>query len=117
MTQRIPTASPENEPRAVLFARLPERLDDEQRRRKYDDPLYSKIREARIGAFLRGFSQSGDDGEVERVGIEVSLSVPQDGGFIAERLVELGAPLESVIEIESEKASITFTLAEVAENR
>jgi len=38
-----------DELRAMMFARLPERLDDEQRRRKYDEPLTAMISEAGIG--------------------------------------------------------------------
>jgi hypothetical protein len=36
----------------------------------------------------------------------------QNAGFLAERLAEFGALRETVIEIESEKASLEFTLAE-----
>src|SRR4051794_16754416 len=109
---RTATGNFDDERQAVLFARLPERLDDEQRRRKYDEPLAAAIREARVGHFLRGFSQLGDDGQVAWVGIEVTLDVLQNGAFVAERLAELGAPPETRIEIETEKASLEFSLAE-----
>jgi hypothetical protein len=109
---RTATGNFDDERRAVLFARLPERLDDEQRRRKYDKPLAAAIREAGAGDSLRGFSQVGDDGQIAWVGIEVALDVMQNGAFVAERLVELGAPPDTRIEIETENASIEFSLAE-----
>ena len=96
----------------MMFARLPERLDDEQRRRKYDEPLTAMISEAGIGTFIRGFSQVGDDGQIAWVGIEVTLVVMQNGAFVAQRLVELGAPSETRVEIETMKATLEFTLAE-----
>lgn len=111
---RTATAIPDDDRRAVMFARLPERLDDEQRRIKYDDPLVASIRESGLDASVRGFSQTGEDGKIAWVGIEVTLDVMQNGAFIAERLVELGAPLATVIEIETEKASVEFSLAEAA---
>ena len=46
MPMRTATAIPDDNRRAVMFARLPERLDDEQRRVKYDDPLAAAIRGA-----------------------------------------------------------------------
>ena len=98
--------------RAVLFARIPERLDNEQRRQKYDEPLAAAIREAGVGESLRGFSQIGDDGQITWVGIEVTFDVMQNVAFVAERLVELGAPPETRIEIETKKASVEFALAD-----
>src|SRR5205807_2468004 len=80
---------------AVLFARLPEHLADEQRREKYDVPLTAMIREAGIGAFLRGFSETNDDGAVEWIGLETELTTFQNCGLIVAWLVQLGAPLET----------------------
>jgi len=106
------TGNFDDERRAVLFARLPESLDDAQRRRKYDEPLAAAIREAGVGHSLRGFSQVGEDGQIVWVGIEVTLDVMQNGAFVAERLAELGARPETRIEIETEEASLELTLAE-----
>jgi hypothetical protein len=107
-----PTANADDERPAVLRARIPERLTDEQRRRKYDEPLVSILHEAGLGVFVGGCAQTGDDGDVAWVGFEVRLVEKQNAALIAERLVELGAPLETVIEIETERASLKFTLAE-----
>jgi hypothetical protein len=107
------TSTPDDDRRVVLFARLPERLDDEQRRRKYDQPLTTMIRQAGIGAFLQGFSQTGDDGAVEWIGLEVEVAVLQDCGFVAAHLVQLGAPPDTVVEIDTANASTQFSLTEM----
>jgi hypothetical protein len=109
---RTATGNFGDDQRAVLFARLPEQLDDERRRRKYDEPLAAAIRDAGVGDSLRGFSQAGDDGQIAWVGIEVTLEVMQNGTFVAERLAALGAPPETRIEIETASATLEFTLAE-----
>jgi hypothetical protein len=109
---RTATGNFDDELRATLFARLPERLDDAQRRRKYDEPLTAMIAEAGLGTFIRGFSQVGNDGQIAWVGIEVTLVVMQNWTFVVQRLVELGAPLETRVEMETMKATLEFTLAE-----
>ncbi len=99
-------------PVALLFAKLPERLDDEQRRNKYDEPLARMVRDERIGEVLRGFSHRNDAGEIEWVGFELELVVLQNCSFVAARLLNLGAPLDTLLEVETEKATAEFTLAE-----
>src|SRR4051812_11465989 len=101
-----------DERRTVLFARIPERLDEEQRRRKYDDPLTAAMRDAGIVDSVRGFSQAGDDGQIAWVGIEVTLDLMQNFTFVTERLAQLGAPPETRIEIETDEALLEFTLVE-----
>jgi hypothetical protein len=100
-------------PRALLFAKLPERLNDEQRRIKYDEPLAAALRESGIDVFIRGFSQPGENGEIEWVGLEVDLCRMIIVGPVLDCLLQLGAPPETVIEIEDEKATAEFTLAEM----
>src|SRR5688500_11387058 len=107
---RIVNTDSDKERPATLFARQPERPDDLQRRRKYDDRLTVMIREAGIDAPLRGFSRLDEDGQVVWVAIEMTLDLLQHGALVAQRLVELGAPLETVIEIERENASAEFSL-------
>ena len=103
------TATPDDHCRVVLFARIPERLTDEQRRRKYDEPLSAEWGDAAV----RGFSQHGDGGDdVEWVGIEVMLEPTQEVAFIVARLAELGAPPDTRIDIELAQASVQFSLAE-----
>jgi hypothetical protein len=109
----IGTASSDAGRHAVLFARLPEHLADEQRREKYDEPFTAMIREAGIGTFLRGFSQTNDDGAVQWIGLEAELATFQDCGLIVAWLIELGASLETVVEIDTENSSyVQFRLGE-----
>jgi hypothetical protein len=110
---RTATSNPDDERRAVLSARIPERLTDEQRRRKYDEPLTTMLREAGFSASVRGFSQTGGDGQGAWVGIEVTLTGVRNGASVAQCLAGLGAPPETAIQIETESASLEFTLAEV----
>lgn len=111
------TFIPDDPRRATFFARLPERLDDADRQRKYGGPLTSMIRAAGIAASLRGFSQAGEAGEIAWVGIEVIFDagdVALNAAFVAESLIELGASLESMVEVETEKGCVEFSLAEAA---
>ena len=109
---RTATATPDDhdDRPAVLFARLREPLDDEHRRIKYDDPLVSKIRERGIGASVRGFSEADQDGHIHWVGVEVTLDAMRDVVFVAECLAQLGAPPDTLIEIETENSCIEFAL-------
>ena len=88
----------------MLSARIPAQLDDEQRRRRYDYPLAAAIREVGVGQSLRGFSQTGDDGQIAWVGIGVTLEVMENVAFVAERLVEPGLPAETRVPVETQKA-------------
>ena len=105
----------EEERGAVLVARWPERLDDEQRRRKYDEPLRAMMRKEGPEILFRGFSEVGEDGEVPCVRFELTFAVMKHGAWFAKRLMELGAPREGRVEIETEKASLEMSLADVAQ--
>lgn len=110
----IATGSFEEELTMVLFARLPEQLNDEERRMKYDEPLTAAMREGGLGGSVRGFSQVGDDGRVEWVGIESNLQAMHDCEFVVKRLFELGAPANTRVEIETGEAFIELDVRDWA---
>ena len=106
-------ATPDHGGHAVLFARLPERLGDERRRQKYDEPLASMIREAGIGAFLRGLSEPNEQGGVDWIGLEAKLTRLPDCGHVLAWLLQLGAPAETLVEIDTaNSAFVQFRLSE-----
>lgn len=111
---KIATSSFDGERAAVLFARLPEPLDNSERRQKYDEPLATAMREAGVEGSVRGFSQVGDDGKVAWVGIEVNLRSIQDTEFVVKRLFEFGAPANTRIQIETGDAVLELDLHAMA---
>lgn len=97
-----------------LWARIPEPLNDEQRRARNDDPLARRLDDEGIAHVIRGFSLLPDANHVEAsVGIEVLVEVPAGIAFAAEAIKDLGAPPTTVIELETDKAALRLTLQEL----
>lgn len=89
-------------PRAVLFAKSPERLDERAREFKYDEPLARLLGRHCIGRFLGGFSPRDVAGEVAWVGLEVELVTLHSEGPVINFLADAGAPLATVVEVATE---------------
>lgn len=70
------------------------------------------MRESGNGTFRRGFSQRNDAGEVEWVGVELELIVLQALSSVARHFADLGAPPDTVMDVETEKATVQLTLVE-----
>src|ERR1043165_8471413 len=101
-----------NDFEAIAFARIPEELDDQQRKENYDHPLSASLAESKCGVFLRSFSGIGQDGD--SIGLEVRLTFHHSVAFFAECLRKLQAPLDTIIEAETEMATMEFKLSDLA---
>ena len=100
----------------VVFAKVPERLEESERCRRYDRPLAAALAESGVGAFLRGFSPVGGDGRIMWVGLEVRLHALADAAVFIECLQRLGAPPETIFEYETSWGGVQFSLAEATGN-
>lgn len=108
----IATQTPDPSPRATLFARIPEVLSDAERQRKYDDPLLALLQAQGNECSVRGFALPETDRGGQGVGIEVAADSVDPLIFVAQYLTNLGAPRQTVIEVETSKASFTMSLDE-----
>jgi hypothetical protein len=100
--------------RATVLVRVPECLDDAQRREKYDVPLALAIRDAGAGDFVGGVSKLGGDGQAESVVLQLTLHYYHSISVVIEALLKIGAPPETVVEAETETATLSLSLAEAA---
>lgn len=107
------TESPDFDRRSTLFSRIPEVLDEGNRKRRYDLPIQQALLAEGIAFSLRGFTLSRtENNHSPGVGIEVRGESADALGLVVQLLADLGAPLETAIEIVSEKGTVSFTLAE-----
>ena len=98
-------------PRGTLRARIPEPLSEDERRAKYDDPLSRRMAEEAVEGTVRGFCiPPVADHPTASVEIEVEVAEPDRIVLVPQIIADLGAPPATIIEIETEKASIEFTL-------
>jgi hypothetical protein len=111
----IAAAPSDSNPRGgTLWARIPEPLSDKERRVKYDQPLSRVLTVEGIQNSISGYCLPPDaDLETASIGIEVHVPVAEAIELVAQAIADLGAPPATVLEIETNKASVQFTLAEV----
>lgn len=105
-------ASTPNPSRATVLVRVPECLDDVQRRQKYDEPLALALRDAGVGDFVGGVTKPSSDGQAESVVLMLSLNYTTSLSVVIDALSKIGAPRETVVEVETEKATLSLSLAE-----
>jgi hypothetical protein len=110
----IATETPDRPRGATLFADVPLVMTDAESRRKFEQPLGAWLTEQGVEFSLRCFSLPARQDRAGGIGIEVKTEESGTLAFAVEKIAELGAPLGTRIEIESDKATIEMTLAEAA---
>ena len=93
-----------------LTARIPEPLDEARRRERYDRPLAALLRDACPGASVRGASRAGAADDEASAELEVTVTRPADVTLVLAHLLELGAPPATEVEVETDRASMSFKL-------
>jgi hypothetical protein len=108
----IATETPDHPRGATLLARIPEDLDESSRRQKYDVPLANALSARGLKYFCRGFTLPAAGGGAPGIGIEVRADSVEVLALVVQEIADLGALPETVIEIETDKATVECTLAE-----
>ena len=110
----IATETPDAPRVATLFADIPLVMTDAESQRTFEEPLGAWLTEQEVEFSLRCFSLPARQDRPPGIGIEVKTGEAGTLAFAVEKIAELGAPPETRIEIESDKATIEMTLAEAA---
>lgn len=114
MTRTAASSEPSDRDGGRLWARIFEPLNDDERRAKYDEPLAQMLNNKGIEHSIRGFTLPADANHQQvSVGIEVLTEVAEAIAFVAEAMAALGAPPTTIFELETNKASVRLTVAEI----
>jgi hypothetical protein len=97
---------------ATLFARIPIPLDEDTRRVRYDLPLKGRLDAAGIGHVLRGFNLPATLSHPAGVALEVRFDSVASCFSVIPHLIGIGAPPETLVEIDTDTASMQMTLEE-----
>jgi hypothetical protein len=88
-------------PTTFVFVKIAESIQPIARGSKYEDPLDSALKAARLGEVTGGGSQLSKEKKIEWVGVDVELTDIAKGiPFLRAKLIELGAPKGSTLEYE-----------------
>jgi hypothetical protein len=98
---------------ATLFARIPLPMDEREASAAFERPLGEWLAAQGIAFSIRCFVLDATADGPSGVGVEVQLDSADPLWLIVQQLAELGAPPETVIEIESDKACMETSLAEL----
>jgi hypothetical protein len=101
------------DPDVTVFARIPQPLDEPTRIARYDRPLGAKLAELEIDHSLRGFCLPETLNHPAGVALEVRVHTPKAFAIVAQCLANFGAPRETLIELETDTASMETSLAEL----
>ncbi len=84
-----------------VFVKVAESIQPVARGEKYEDPLDSALKQAKLGEVTGGGSSLTKEKQIEWVGIDVELTNLMRGiPFLQAKLRELGAPKGSTLEYE-----------------
>jgi hypothetical protein len=99
-------------PGHFVFAKIMDTVGPMERGAKYSDPLDRDLEAQGLGMVTGGGTQTGKDGGIEWVGLDLDLT-NLDGAieFTRRRLRELGAPPGSVLEYRIGEQKITVEIA------
>ena len=82
-----------------FYIRIPESLLPEERGEKYEEPLAAALRAARLGRVCGGGTKPGPGKTIAYCGVDVVVRERVRGlEVLRSKLIELGAPPETVIE-------------------
>ncbi len=98
----------------TLFAEVPLLMTASELRRTFEQPLGAWLAEQGVEFSLRCFLLPLRQDVPPGIGIEVRTGEYGMLAFLVEKIAELGAPPETRIEIESDKATVEMTLGEAA---
>jgi hypothetical protein len=98
----IATGTPDAPRSATLFARVPLAMSDLDARRTFEQPLGAWLVEQGMEFSLRCFPLPASQDDAVLLAMAV------------EKISELGAPPETLIEIESDKATVEMSLGDMA---
>jgi hypothetical protein len=110
----VATETPDPPRGATLFAEIPLPMTELELQRTFGQPLGEWLTEQAVEFSLRCFRLPARQDRPPGIGIEIQTDKFGTLAFAVEKIAELGAPPETRIEIESEKATIEMTLAEAA---
>jgi len=98
----------------MLFAEIPLAMTVTEMNRTFEHPLGAWLSQQEADFSLRCFVLPSRQGRPPGIGVEVQTDEVGVLAFVVEKIAELGAPPETRIEIESDKATVEMTLAEAA---
>ena len=85
-----------------VFVKINESIMPIERGKKYEDPLDKVLKKAKLGEVTGGGSSLSKERKIEWIGVDVELLDSENGiPFLRQKLIELGAPLGSTLEYES----------------
>jgi hypothetical protein len=96
-----------------VFVKVTESIQPVARGSKYDDPLDTALRAARLGEVTGGGSSLSKDKRIEWVGIDVEITdVAKGVPFLRKKLIELGAPKGSTLQYQFNGKKIELAVHE-----
>lgn len=96
-----------------VFAKIMDPISATQRGRKYADPLQEALEKHGVGEVSGGGTETGDDGRVAWVGLDIELADLQGAlDLTRRRLRELGAPAGSVLEYQRGGQDVVVPITE-----
>jgi hypothetical protein len=110
----VATETPDVPRGATLFVEIPLPMTELEFQRTFEQPLATWLIEQGIEFSLRCLPLPVRQDRPAGMGIEVHADEFGILPFAVEKIAELGAPPETLIQFESDKATIEMTLAEAA---
>jgi hypothetical protein len=111
MHTRMP--SPDANENVALFARVPESLDAEALRLKYEVPIVHLLKSLGHASRVRSFILPAKEDGSWWVGIEIQGVARGAVASIVQVIADCGASAQTVIEIEDDKTATVSTLGEL----
>jgi hypothetical protein len=104
---------PQHNPEVTCFARIPEAMDAEALRLKYEVPIVQLLKSLGHASRVRSFILPAKEDGSWWVGIEIQ-DVPRGAvASIVQVIADCGASAQTVIEIEDDKTATVSTLGEL----
>jgi len=95
----------------MVFARIEDPLMPLQRGQKYEDPLNRALTQAGMGRVTGGGSVQGIDGTIEWISLDIQLvDLGPALDFLCARLLELGAPENTVLKFRKEGSVVAIQI-------